>query len=716
MRILFDHLRPAILSLAVLLAPAAVLAVDDSTAEASDAEEAAESDNDRPAGRASDTVFVRESLPFVPASNTIATKLPTETAWTPANVGIVDLALIDQQNSRVLGDALGNVSGLNIQTQNGVVDFFVVRGFDSVTSSLVLTDGAPEPEASFYQLYNTERVEVFKGPAGFLYGSNPLAGVVNLVRKQPAPARFGSAGLSYGSHETAEATFDWNQGSESGTLDFRLNGFGRSSDGYRDGRESDAWAINPALAWRPDESSLLSLNFEVATSDYTPDAGLPLFFGELPPVDRDLSYASSLDKSDQDILRFQADYERQISSRFWLRNKTYFRSLDWATNGTLLNGVVPQLDNSFSVFRTLVLLDDKQEFFGNQLELGWSGETGGVQHDLLFGLEAGIYADDFGLDVGILPSVDLFDPQEPPGFGVFLLPDQSMVGDTETQVVAPYVVDQITVSDRLRFLVGARLDLIDFEDSATGTSRDDSEVSPIFGAVFSPAPDLVVYANAAESFAPPSPRVVGERKPEESRQIELGLRKQFAGGRVRTTFALYQLERDNIPIPDDNGFTQQQGDQEAQGFEAEVAAELGGGVRGVLAYAYTDSELTNFRELVVIPFPVPQVQILDHSGNDSPFAPESLLNLWLSGPVAKGWTLGGGVRFVDDQFIAEDNSFAIDSYALLDASLSYAHDDWRWSLHLDNLTDEDYETRGFGSTSVIPGAPLSAYFSVDFRF
>jgi len=46
----------------------------------------------------------------------------------------------------------------------------------------VLTDGANEPEISFYQLYNVERVEVLKGPGGFLYGANPIAGTINMVR------------------------------------------------------------------------------------------------------------------------------------------------------------------------------------------------------------------------------------------------------------------------------------------------------------------------------------------------------------------------------------------------------------------------------------------------------------------------------------------------------------------------------------------------------
>ena len=52
------------------------------------------------------------------------------------------------------------------------------------------------------------------------------------------------------------------------------------------------------------------------------------------------------------------------------------------------------------------------------------------------------------------------------------------------------------------------------------------------------------------------------------------------------------------------------------------------------------------------------------SGNTSAFAPEHLLNLWLSKRLAGGFRLAGGVRWVDDQFIAEDNVTSIDPVAV----------------------------------------------------
>ena len=120
--------------------------------------------------------YVRVDVSAIPQSNTIGTKLPTSLQITPAIVGTVSSELFREQQAVTLSDVLENVSGLNIQSQNGIQDFFILRGFDSLSGSLVMMDGAPVPEATFYPTYNIEGVEVLKGPGGFLYGGDPLAG------------------------------------------------------------------------------------------------------------------------------------------------------------------------------------------------------------------------------------------------------------------------------------------------------------------------------------------------------------------------------------------------------------------------------------------------------------------------------------------------------------------------------------------------------------
>ena len=240
----------------------------------------------------------------------------------------------------------------------------------------------------------------------------------------------------------------------------------------------------------------------------------------------------------------------------------------------------------------------------------------------------------------------------------------------------------------------------------------------MLGFVYAPDTSLSFYANAAQSFAPAGVRVFGDLAPEESTGYELGIKKRFLGDKVRTTFAVYQLDRENLPIPDDTGVTEQAGDQRSRGFEIEFAAEPLPRLRAFLSYAYTDAELTNFTERVTVGFDPqtgPVYATVDRSGNTPAFVPKNLLNLWISKSFKGGLGIGGGARFIGEQFIAEDNVATIDSAVVLDATVFYDFKSARASVNFKNLTDAEYELRGFGSGSVIPAAPRSVYFGFQYR-
>ena len=282
--------------------------------------------------------------------------------------------------------------------------------------------------------------------------------------------------------------------------------------------------------------------------------------------------------------------------------------------------------------------------------------------------------------------------------------------------MAPYLVDQITLSDRVEVLVGARWDNVDFDEAVLGTSRDDSEINPLFGVIFKASDDVSIYANAGTAFAPPSTFGLEEdRVPEESTQYELGVKSGIAAG-VEASLAIYQLERDNIAIPDDNGITRQTGDQRSRGVEIEVAAQLAPRSRLLAAYAYTDGELTSFSEQVLVGFFPPTFATVDLSGNTPAFTPEHLLNLWYTQRYDSGLGFGIGARYVSEQFIAEDNRFEIDDYWTFDASVFYRLRDWQLGLFAKNLFGEEYLTRGFGAASVLPAPETSAFLSLEYNF
>lgn len=664
------------------------------------------------------TVTVEEKLREIPTENTTATKMALPLQKTPASVGVVSSAVIRSQDADVLIDALKNISGVNVNTGFGVFDFFTIRGFDSLSSGLVMTDGAIEPQSTFYQMYNIDRVEVLKGPIGFLYGGRSLSGTVNLVRKQPIFRNFGEVSLSYGRFQDYQGTVDLNVADPTGRVAFRLNGMYQDAENYRIDKQHWIGAFNPAVTWRVTDNSTLTVNFEYVKNDFEPDSGLPLIFNtQLPDVDRRASYQAPFDISRQDVHRFRVDYETRLSDRAVFRNKFYYTNLEWTSNGTLLGGAFPNAQGSVDVIRFFNALNDRQRFTGNQTEILFTAETGALRHQIVAGLELAKFADAFGLEVDFLPSIDLFNPVETaqPEF-LFPIPGQSQAGDARSIVVAPYFLDRISFSDQFQLFAGGRLDHIDYKDDAIGLRRNDTQFSPMLGAVFSPIPSVAIYANAGKSFSPPSTLVQRERRPEEGTQYEVGLKNEFLRGKVRTSLSFYHLVKDNIAIFDDNGVTQQLGDQRSRGVEVELGTEFLEDWYSAVSYSYNDAELTRFNEFVQVSQAPPQFVLVDRSGNRPSFAPQHLFHCWTIKQFANGIGLGIGARFVGEQFIAEDNTFRLNDYVLVDAMVSYTHSRWSVALNLKNLTDTDYETRGFGASSVIPGDPFAAYGTLRYAF
>lgn len=683
----------------------------------------ADSPADRDTNAAPPLLHHREELlvegvaELVPPTTTIA-KLPLPTRLLPATIDVIGAPLLEQQDAHVLGDALRDAAGVGIHTESGAADFFLLRGLDSETSAQVMTDGAPEPVTTFYQLYNADRVEVLKGPASFLYGGNPLAGAVNIVRKQPLADEFVEAAAEGGSFGTRQGTVDSNWSGQDGRLGLRLNGLWQATDGWRDGRGGREWGVNPVFAWRPqDTGSSLVVSFERLEDHFNPDAGLPLLGNQVAGVPASRSYQSPFDRSDQALSRFQIDWEGKAGA-FTLHDKAYYRELSWLSDGTLLDGVFPDAAGRLQVARSLVLLDDRQQFWGNQLEASAEARTGPLTHHLLGGLELARRGDDFTLDVGALPSIDLLAPVETARGPVFLLPGESSAGDTRTEIVAPYLLDHVAVTERLLLLLGGRFDHLDYRDRATGTVRHDSQLSPMAGVTWSPAGAAgpALYANAGRGFAPPSTRVVGPARPETGSQLEAGAKSDLAGGRLRATLAAYQLTRRNEAIPNADGFSEQTGSQRTRGVELSLLAHRLAGFDVVFSYAYESAVFTRFAESVLVGFEPPTFVTVDRTGNTPPLAPAQIANVWLSRRLPAGLELGAGGRYVSRQFIAADNAFAIPAAFTADAALALPLGPLKARVEVKNLTNTRTFTRGLGTTSVIPASGVAVYAGVTMRW
>ena len=87
-----------------------------------------------------------------------------------------------------------------------------LRGLSGSTGQMmVLIDGHPQymglmghPIADSYQSLMAERVEVLRGPASVLYGSNAMGGVVNIVTRRPQEGVQTQVHAGYGTYNTVE--------------------------------------------------------------------------------------------------------------------------------------------------------------------------------------------------------------------------------------------------------------------------------------------------------------------------------------------------------------------------------------------------------------------------------------------------------------------------------------------------------------------------------
>lgn len=140
---------------------------------------------------------------------------------TPLAVSVLDRRQIaDGNESAILPLLSGRVPGLFV-TERGVTGFGVATGSagqitirgvggNPTTGVLMLIDGHPQfmglmghPLPDTYVTSDVEKVEVIRGPASILYGSNAMGGVINIItRNETAEGIGGSARLSYGSYNT----------------------------------------------------------------------------------------------------------------------------------------------------------------------------------------------------------------------------------------------------------------------------------------------------------------------------------------------------------------------------------------------------------------------------------------------------------------------------------------------------------------------------------
>ncbi|MBR5958821.1 MAG: TonB-dependent receptor [Salinivirgaceae bacterium] len=198
------------------------------------------------------------------------TRNPIDIRHLPMTVTTIGQVELERQNqTSILPTVMQQVPGLFV-TSRAVMGYGVsgggsgainIRGIGGTpnTDVLVLIDGHPQYQGIFghpisdsYQTMMTERVEVLRGPASVLYGSNAMGGVISIVtRSMKEDGIRTNVNIGGGSHATlmAEASNQVRSGKFSSTVSAQYN----RSDNHRPNMEFKQWGAYAKVGYDIDE-------------------------------------------------------------------------------------------------------------------------------------------------------------------------------------------------------------------------------------------------------------------------------------------------------------------------------------------------------------------------------------------------------------------------------------------------------------------------------
>jgi len=181
------------------------------------------------------TIELKESVYTSEAVVVTATKTLKDIEEVSLPVSVITAEEIRQSGSMRLSDVLSEQTGMQIVNDHGTG--IQVQGFDP-DYTLIMIDGNPvigrsagTLDLTRISVRNVEQIEVVKGPSSALWGSEALAGVINIITTGNREKASGGLTTRYGENNTLDLSGDLSLGGKGFNNNFFVNR--NSSGGYR---------------------------------------------------------------------------------------------------------------------------------------------------------------------------------------------------------------------------------------------------------------------------------------------------------------------------------------------------------------------------------------------------------------------------------------------------------------------------------------------------
>lgn len=672
-----------------------------------------------------------------------------------ALTSVVDREDIVARGDVELVDALENITGLMHTAQAGSFESIELRGMprggNEFESTLLLIDGVPQTDSRNsarvinLPIDNADAIEVVHGPNSALYGRTAIGGAVHVMTAQPtaepratADFQIGEFGHVKGALSASGPVEDW--------AGYYVSWSATDGDGFYSGDPAydiDETAVFAKLTLTTDPRGQAMFSVNNVVSDNSLPTSVPVISGLLLP-----RYAPSFDlytnlnlptaNFHQEELRVTSTYDRQLTDWISLKNTFGYRDIQYTfeESGDIIGAPFDLAFNQLTMYPFSLQTDE--EVFYEELRLAL--EPGGsLDHQLLVGgsferttgFRSGdlIYTDDatFGWPLNFLDPVypDRTDWQ------YFRFGGEDYALDSW----GAFLQYRVTPVPRLTLTAAGRYDRMRLENTETFQAGSPS-IDETFEA-FSPkvsalvrvlqgrevgalgAFDVSLYGAYSEAFKPPrtpsglNPSGVDPLDPEDIRNIELGVKTLLADGRASLDATYFHMKRDGIVVSTRQGpffLPSNAGEQDFDGLEIALAvAPLPRLSVDVNAAFYHN----RFGDFVI----EESAGDADLTGNRLPLVPDLVFNWGVAFRPRSDLDLRLGLKHVGDRYLDQQNTFLLDAYALLDASVSWRpgpFDPLRITLAGHNLLGKKYLQNGDTSLaeSVEMGAPRQLILSI----
>jgi catecholate siderophore receptor len=674
--------------------------------------------------------------------STLSTRTDTELRDTPQSITVIPQDLIKDQSIQSISQAVQYVPGVQAAQGEGNRDALVFRG--NATTGDFFLDGLRDDVQTYRDIYNTDRIEVLKGPNGMAFGRGGAGGAINRVTKEAGWDPISELTTSYGAYDFKRISGDFGQ-ALTDEVAFRLNAVYEDSGSYRDGVNIERYGFTPTFTIRPDDKTKIVLSAEYFQDKRVADRGVPsqtsrtganANLGNRPYRigDEDTFFGNArLSPTETETIAFNAKIEHAFDNGVGLKNSTRYAFYDKYYQNVFANSPVNLSNNvSLGAYRDVT----KRENIINQTDVTYTANIWNIQHKLLAGAEFSSQDTDNNRTIptnrsdnndpilssnsnGTFTTVSANNP-----FGVPINFNQKIRNLESTVTVAGfYLQDQVIFSPQWQAILGIRNDNFDTDFTNLGNNSrinvSDNLLSPRAGLIFKPVEPVSLYANYSVSYVPRAGDQLTSLdvtnatfKPEKFINYEVGA-KWDINPKLAFTAAIYQLERENVQVADPNNPAQQiiVDGQETKGIELGLTGNITDKWSVFGGVAFQDGEITKQQG-------VGAGAVL--KGAELAQTPDRTLSLWNKYEINDMWAVALGVVSVSERLAAlptATTSTLMPGYTRYDAAIfGKLSEKLHLQFNIENLTNKDYALYAHNNNNITPGSPITGRATLIYNF